>query len=238
MRRISRATGWLRGSTARSSAGRRSRRSRSAVSIAASRRTACYVAAQARGLGVGYRLLRALVESAEADGIWTMQTGVFPRTARASRSTALRVPRRRRRERHRHPARGLARRASSSSGAAPLIYAVTERVCRSGALRSERARELGDGLGHEPVVRPGAAALGGHEPGVAQELQMVADRRLGEAGVGHEVADADLVGAGELVHDREARRVAERLEALREARARPRAGIAARRARSSRRAVS
>jgi L-amino acid N-acyltransferase YncA len=37
-----------------------------------------YVAAHARGAGVGYRLLRALVEAAEADGIWTVQTGVFP----------------------------------------------------------------------------------------------------------------------------------------------------------------
>jgi L-amino acid N-acyltransferase YncA len=37
-----------------------------------------YVAAHARGMGVGYRLLRALVEAAETDGIWTVQTGVFP----------------------------------------------------------------------------------------------------------------------------------------------------------------
>ena len=37
-----------------------------------------YVAAHARGMGVGYRLLRALVEAAESDGIWTVQTGVFP----------------------------------------------------------------------------------------------------------------------------------------------------------------
>jgi L-amino acid N-acyltransferase YncA len=40
-----------------------------------------YVAAHARGMGVGYRLLRALVEGAEADGIWTVQTGVFPENA-------------------------------------------------------------------------------------------------------------------------------------------------------------
>ena len=37
-----------------------------------------YVAAHARGLGVGYRLLRALVMAAEDAGIWTIQTGVFP----------------------------------------------------------------------------------------------------------------------------------------------------------------
>jgi L-amino acid N-acyltransferase YncA len=37
-----------------------------------------YVAASARGLGIGYRLLDALVAAAEDDGIWTIQTGVFP----------------------------------------------------------------------------------------------------------------------------------------------------------------
>lgn len=37
-----------------------------------------YVAAHARGLGIGYRLLTALVVAAEDDGIWTIQTGVFP----------------------------------------------------------------------------------------------------------------------------------------------------------------
>jgi L-amino acid N-acyltransferase YncA len=37
-----------------------------------------YVAAQVRGLGIGYRLLAALVAAAEDDGIWTIQTGVFP----------------------------------------------------------------------------------------------------------------------------------------------------------------
>jgi phosphinothricin acetyltransferase len=37
-----------------------------------------YVAEHARGGGVGHRLLLALVEGAEDDGIWTVQTGVFP----------------------------------------------------------------------------------------------------------------------------------------------------------------
>ncbi|ALV44023.1 phosphinothricin acetyltransferase [Pseudarthrobacter sulfonivorans] len=37
-----------------------------------------YVAAQARGLGVGAALLRALAESTEAGGIWTIQASVFP----------------------------------------------------------------------------------------------------------------------------------------------------------------
>lgn len=37
-----------------------------------------YVAPAARGRGVAARLLSALVESTEAAGIWTIQSGVFP----------------------------------------------------------------------------------------------------------------------------------------------------------------
>jgi L-amino acid N-acyltransferase YncA len=37
-----------------------------------------YVAAAARGQGVGQRLLEGLIASTEAAGIWTIQTGVFP----------------------------------------------------------------------------------------------------------------------------------------------------------------
>src|SRR5262249_26135100 len=37
-----------------------------------------YVAEDARGKGVGADLLAALVQSAERDGIWTLQTSVFP----------------------------------------------------------------------------------------------------------------------------------------------------------------
>jgi L-amino acid N-acyltransferase YncA len=37
-----------------------------------------YIAAAARGQGVGRRLLAALVEASEAVGIWTLQAGVFP----------------------------------------------------------------------------------------------------------------------------------------------------------------
>ena len=37
-----------------------------------------YVAAEARGRGVGRALLDALIASTEAAGIWTIQTGVFP----------------------------------------------------------------------------------------------------------------------------------------------------------------
>lgn len=37
-----------------------------------------YVAAAARGRGVGHALLEALLAGADADGIWTVQTSVFP----------------------------------------------------------------------------------------------------------------------------------------------------------------
>ena len=37
-----------------------------------------YVAAAARGRGVGARLLAALIASTEAAGIWTIQSGIFP----------------------------------------------------------------------------------------------------------------------------------------------------------------
>jgi L-amino acid N-acyltransferase YncA len=37
-----------------------------------------YVAAQARGLGVGRVLLRELIAGAEVAGIWTIQTSIFP----------------------------------------------------------------------------------------------------------------------------------------------------------------
>ena len=40
-----------------------------------------YVAEAARGKGVGVALVGALVESSERDGIWTLQTGVFPENA-------------------------------------------------------------------------------------------------------------------------------------------------------------
>jgi L-amino acid N-acyltransferase YncA len=37
-----------------------------------------YVSGRVRGLGVGSRLLTALVQRAEQAGIWTVQTGIFP----------------------------------------------------------------------------------------------------------------------------------------------------------------
>jgi phosphinothricin acetyltransferase len=40
-----------------------------------------YVAPAARGRGVGRALMQALIESTEAAGIWTIESGVFPENA-------------------------------------------------------------------------------------------------------------------------------------------------------------
>jgi len=40
-----------------------------------------YVAEGARGRGVGRALMEALIESAEAAGLWTIETGIFPENA-------------------------------------------------------------------------------------------------------------------------------------------------------------
>jgi len=44
-----------------------------------------YVAASARGEGVGRALLAALVEASERAGIWTLQAGIFPENAASVR---------------------------------------------------------------------------------------------------------------------------------------------------------
>jgi L-amino acid N-acyltransferase YncA len=40
-----------------------------------------YIAAKARGRGVGKRLLQSLVEQSERCGFWTLQAGIFPENA-------------------------------------------------------------------------------------------------------------------------------------------------------------
>ena len=49
-----------------------------------------YVAARARGRGLGRRLLEAQIERSERAGIWTLQAGVFPEN-RASVALHLRL---------------------------------------------------------------------------------------------------------------------------------------------------
>jgi L-amino acid N-acyltransferase YncA len=59
-----------------------------ALSSVSARRVYCgvaevsvYVAAAARGQGVGRALLEALIRDSEAAGIWTLQAGIFPENA-------------------------------------------------------------------------------------------------------------------------------------------------------------
>jgi phosphinothricin acetyltransferase len=40
-----------------------------------------YVAEQARGRGIGAALLKALIDASEREGIWTLQSGIFPENA-------------------------------------------------------------------------------------------------------------------------------------------------------------
>src|SRR5436305_10960750 len=56
-----------------------------ALSLASGRRCYCgvtensvYVAREARGLGIGRKLLEALIDRSEAAGIWMIQTSIFP----------------------------------------------------------------------------------------------------------------------------------------------------------------
>ena len=44
-----------------------------------------YVAAAFRGQGIGAELLGALVAGSEAEGIWTLQAGIFPENAASVR---------------------------------------------------------------------------------------------------------------------------------------------------------
>lgn len=48
-----------------------------------------YVAREARGLGVGKSLLRALIKSTEEAGIWTIQASVFPENEASLRLHAV-----------------------------------------------------------------------------------------------------------------------------------------------------
>ena len=71
-------------------------------------------------------------------------------------------------------------------------------------------RERSHGVGIEGEVGPPPALLPLDEAGVEQLLQVVRDRWLREPDP--ELADADVLGAGEPVDDRDAGRVGQRLE--------------------------
>src|SRR5215475_5740109 len=85
------------------------------------------------------------------------------------------------------------------------------------ARAAEREGQRLHRLRNETVEREGAAPVGDlDQAGLAQDLQVVRDRRLREA-ERVELADAGRVPARQAVDDRKPRRVSERLEAGREA---------------------
>jgi 3'-5' exoribonuclease len=103
----------------------------------------------------------------------------------------------------------------------------------AGGLSRERSREAVDALRNEPVVRPRPPPGNVDQPRLAQDAQVMGDRRLREAQI-LERADTDLTRAGETIDDCNSRRIAERLETQsqvrpRRLRKRPRPGRAARR---------
>ena len=77
-----------------------------------------YVAEHARGRGLGRALLEQLCADADAAGIWTIQTSIFPENSRQPRAArALRLPRRRNARADRAARRRLARhRAAGEEG--------------------------------------------------------------------------------------------------------------------------
>jgi hypothetical protein len=64
-------------------------------------------------------------------------------------------------------------------------------------------------VGMEPVVGPVAVAVGRHQAGRSQDLEMVADQRLGGIEFLGEVSDAQLL-AGQQLHDPPAQRITQR----------------------------
>src|SRR4051794_7048040 len=72
--------------------------------------------------------------------------------------------------------------------------------------------QLLESLGKDVVVGPQAATLGVDDAGLAQLLEVVRERGLGDVEQRHELAHADLAGVlAQHVHELEADRVAERL---------------------------
>jgi hypothetical protein len=83
--------------------------------------------------------------------------------------------------------------------------------CRHSAL-GEPAGELVQGFGLDVIKGPQPPALGVDDPRLAQHLEVVGDRRLGELEQRYELADTDLAGMlSEHVDELEADGVAERL---------------------------
>ena len=91
------------------------------------------------------------------------------------------------------------------------LRVVQVELVRGGA-HVEPPGQLLQRIGDHVVVGPQALSLGVHDPGVAQLLQVVGERGLGDVEQRHQLADADLAGVlAQHVHQLQADRVAERL---------------------------
>ena len=75
------STGSSLSRTAASWAGSLSLRRRSRACYAGVAESSVYIAESARGRGIGRALMDALIASADAGGIWTIQAGMFPENA-------------------------------------------------------------------------------------------------------------------------------------------------------------
>jgi L-amino acid N-acyltransferase YncA/predicted N-acetyltransferase YhbS len=130
-----------------------------------------YVAARARGRGVGLALLNALIAACESTGVWTLRSGIFPEN-----EASLRL----------HEACGFRR------------IGVQERVGRRDGrwrdvVQVERRSAVG---GDGPLIRLVDQTVGSGEPGAVRRL--LAAAHLPTAGLDDAwrtwVADADPVG--------------------------------------------
>jgi len=80
--------------------------------------------------------------------------------------------------------------------------------------RAEDGGQLGQGGRYQPVDDPGAASLALQQPGLAQDLEVVGDRRLGQVERRRQVAHARLTApvAGHHAEQPQPHRVPQRLE--------------------------
>ena len=105
-----------------------------------------YIAEQARGKGIGFKLLTALVKASESHGIWTLQAGIFPENKcqrRASQTVRFSVRRDPRKDRaYARPVAGY-----GSDGTKKQRDRNRHRICGSSRFASEKSYRSSVNLG-------------------------------------------------------------------------------------------